>query len=259
MRGYAARIPICEEAEAGASGDPPALLASARAAGVASEAAALAFRLLSGEGALEGLERRGRVEVQQGDAAVPSAIAVTGVGGLVLKTEAARFDGRAPFAVLVRARLPQDARGVLLARMEPQRDYLGWDILLDGRRPQVYLISRWPVDAIKVIARGALPAEQWFALEVTYDGSGAAEGLQLWLDGRRLAVDVERGRLSGSAASAAPLRVGSHDGGEWLADYAIAEVRIWEGESARLRPLHLALRARDGAGDAAATRKLARA
>ena len=91
------------------------------------------------------------------------------------------------------------------------------------------------------MAKDRLPANAWFSLEVTYDGSGTAEGMQVWLDGRRLATDTEQGRLSGIAASAAPLRIGSRDGGEWLGDFAVAEVVIREGEAARARPIELAL------------------
>jgi hypothetical protein len=230
-----------EAAEATAAADPSALEGRARGTARAAEAPAPAFQLLPDAGLVESLERRGRVEVVGSAGTDPAAIAVGGDGGLVLKTEAGRFDGRSPFAILVRAKLPEGARGALLARMQPERDFLGWDILLDNRRPSVHLIAKWPRDAIKIIAKEALPAQRWFALEVTYDGSGTAEGMQLWLDGRRLGTDTEQGRLSGIAASAAPLRLGSRDGGEWLRDYAVAEVKIWEGDAARARRLRLAV------------------
>ncbi|MBI4600805.1 MAG: DUF1553 domain-containing protein [Planctomycetes bacterium] len=261
----ALRTERIEAAEAAASADPAALQEKARAAVQAAEAAGPTFHLLPDllldPGALPGLERRGRVDVVEAAGADPAAIVVAGDGGLVLETEAGRFDGRGRFAILVRAKVPEEARGALLARMEPMRDFLGWDILLEDRRPAVHLVAKWPADAIKVIAKEPLPPGRWFALEITYDGSGTAAGMQIWLDGRRLGTDAERGRLSGVAASAAPLRLGSRDGGEWLRNYAVAEVKIWEGEPARARSLQLALRSalgEAGAG-AASMRDLARA
>ena len=234
----AARI---EEAEAALSADPAALEERARAAARAAGSSAPALRLVPGDGGGVDLEHRGKVEVAAAGGGEPAAFAVRGRGGLVLRTDAGRFDGRSPFSVLVRAKVPEDARGALLARMEPARDHLGWDLLLDNRRLQVHLVAKWPDDAIKVVAKDRLPANAWFSLEVTYDGSGTAEGMQVWLDGRRLATDTEQGRLSGIAASAAPLRIGSRDGGEWLGDFAVAEVVIREGEAARARPIELAL------------------
>ena len=249
-----------EKAEADLAADPAALEERARAAVRDAASAAPAFHLTPDASAIAGLERKGKVDVVTAAGAEPAALAVQGTGGLVLSTDAGRFDGRAPFAVLVRAKLPEDARGALLARMEPGRDFLGWDLLLDHRRPSVHLIAKWPTDAIKVIAKEQLPAGKWFELEVAYDGSGTDEGMKVSLDGRRLATDTEQGRLSGIAASAAPLRLGSRDGGEWLGDYAIAEVKIWEGEAARARQLELALRGALGAsgGGGKASRDLAR-
>src|SRR6266540_416362 len=159
-----------EAAETTASADPAALAARARALAGAGESAPPAFHLLPDDGLLQSLERKGEVRVAPAEAGGPAAIAVSGPGGLVLGTEAGRVDGRSPFSVLVRAKLPPEARGALLARMEPRRDFRGWDILLADRRPQVHLVSRWPANAIKIIAKEALPAGRWFALEVTYDG-----------------------------------------------------------------------------------------
>jgi hypothetical protein len=230
-----------ESAEAAASADPPALLARAREAARPLESAPPAFQLRADPALLSGLETHGRVTAASAEGAAPASIAVGGEGGLVLKTEAGRFDGRSPHSVELRAKLPPRAKGALLARMEPGRDYLGWDLLVDDLRPQAHLVARWPSDAIKIVGKEPLPAGRWFLFELTYDGSGTAQGMRMWLDGRPLAVDIEKERLSGPAASAAPLRVGSRDGGQWLGDYAISELTIREGEAARLRALQLAL------------------
>ena len=236
----AARI---EEAESALSADPARLEERARDAVRAAGSVAPALRLVPPDGAITGMEIHGNVDVAAAAGDEPPAFAVRGRGGLVLATDAGRFDGRSPFSILVRAKLPEGARGALLARMEPARGHLGWDLLLDDRRLQVHLVAKWPEDAIKIVSKERLPAKQWFALEIAYDGSGTADGMRVWLDGRRIATDTEQGRLSGSAASAAPLRIGSRDGGEWLGDYAVAEVVIREGETARLRTLELALSA----------------
>ena len=90
----------------------------------------------------------GRVRAAPAEAAAPAAYAVSGPGGLVLSTEAGRFDGRVSFSVLVRAKLPAEASGALLARMEPGKDFhytLKAEMVRDGQA--VAVNKRVPVRA----------------------------------------------------------------------------------------------------------------
>ncbi len=45
-------------------------------------------------------------------------------------------------------------------------------------------------------AREPLPAKEWHHVTVTYDGSSSARGLQLWLDGKPLASELVRDKLT---------------------------------------------------------------
>ena len=49
----------------------------------------------------------------------------------------------------------------------------------------------------------------WYQVTLTYDGSGKASGVRLYVDGQRYDVDVQQDTLIGSFATAAPLRLGS--------------------------------------------------
>src|SRR5262245_36260567 len=99
-----------EAAESSASADPAALAKRARELVEATATREPAFALRAELESLSGHERRGQVEIEPAAGpGAPAAIAVRGDGGLVLRTEAGRFDGRSPFAVLVRARLAEDA------------------------------------------------------------------------------------------------------------------------------------------------------
>ena len=63
--------------------------------------------------------------------------------------------------------------------------------------------------ALQVRTRERLTLGEWYHVTMTYDGSGKAAGLKLYLNGRELATDVVRDALAGSTRSAAALRVGS--------------------------------------------------
>jgi len=66
-----------------------------------------------------------------------------------------------------------------------------------------------PEHAIRIRTRARLRHNDWYHVALTYDGSGKASGLRLFLDGEPVAVDVERDALQGSIRPNAPLQVGS--------------------------------------------------
>jgi mono/diheme cytochrome c family protein len=62
---------------------------------------------------------------------------------------------------------------------------------------------------IQIRSQERLRLGDWYHIVMTYDGSGKAAGLNLYVNGRLAAVDVVRDALSGPTLTHAPLRVGS--------------------------------------------------
>jgi hypothetical protein len=83
------------------------------------------------------------------------------------------------------------------------------DIQRWAARLTITLASDSPAGVITVRTRDRLRFGESYHVTMTYDGSGKAAGLQLYLDGKRAAVDVVRDALNGPVANDAPLRVGS--------------------------------------------------
>src|SRR5262249_44000290 len=98
--------------------------------------------------------------------------------------------------------------GAGLSVVDDARRFRGFDLLLVKGKVEVHLVHEWPNDAVKVISRVAVPPDAWSHVFVSYDGSGKAQGLKLFLDGRPLPVDVQANRLSGTTVNDQPLRVG---------------------------------------------------
>ncbi len=76
-------------------------------------------------------------------------------------------------------------------------------------RLSVRIAGDSPDQAIEVRTRERLRLGDWYHVALTYDGSGKAAGLALYLNGVRLETDIARDALDGSCATDAPLRVGS--------------------------------------------------
>ena len=84
-----------------------------------------------------------------------------------------------------------------------------FDIQRWAARLTIRLASDSGDDAIQVRTRERLRLGDWYHVAMTYDGSGKAAGLAIYLNGTRADVDVVRDSLTGSIRSDAALRVGS--------------------------------------------------
>ncbi len=134
---------------------------------------------------------------------------------------AGRFDRAEPFSLAVWMR----ARGNLPIGVFQKLDELdgagrrrGFEWRLDDM--ELFDIQRWaarltitltseaPANAIQVRTRERLRQGEWNHVVMSYDGSGKAEGLAIYANGKRLAVEILRNALAGPIATDAPLTLG---------------------------------------------------
>ena len=94
------------------------------------------------------------------------------------------------------------AAAPIVARMDDQNDYRGWDLWVEDGRVGTHIIHKWPDDALKVVANEAAQGRtSGTHVLVTYDGSGKAGGVKVYVDGEPQA-DRRRGRQARRARSA---------------------------------------------------------
>ncbi|MCA9177548.1 MAG: DUF1553 domain-containing protein [Planctomycetales bacterium] len=98
--------------------------------------------------------------------------------------------------------------GAPLAKMDEANAHRGWDLLLSGGRVSLHLINKWPENAIKVTTKKAIPADQWTHLFATYDGSGKAAGVKIFINGAVEPWEVNEDRLTETTQSQVPLKIG---------------------------------------------------
>src|SRR6266567_315532 len=68
----------------------------------------------------------------------------------------------------------------------------GYELLLENGCVAVGLHHLWPANSLKVRARTVLPTNEWVHVAFTYDGSSRASGLQLFVNGAPVEVEVVR-------------------------------------------------------------------
>lgn len=120
-----------------------------------------------------------------------------------------------------------DTGGALVARMDDQQAYRGWDLWLENGRPGTHIIHAWEDDALKVVANQPLAAGQWNHVLLSYDGSGKAAGVKLVVNGQVQGVRVQRDQLQGSIRTDVPLKVGQRSTQSRLTDVAIQDLRLY--------------------------------
>lgn len=71
----------------------------------------------------------------------------------------------------------------------------GYELLIEEGKLSAALIHFWPGDAIRVRSVAPLAVDRWSHVTVTWDGSGKAAGLQLFVDGQPIETEVVRDKL----------------------------------------------------------------
>ena len=155
---------------------------------------------------------------------------------------------------------PSNSLVCLLAKIEPDGDRTGVEVLWAKGQIQVNLVDRWVASALEVQTRDPVRRDartdaddpvrrgDWTHLVVTYDASRRAAGLRVYADGREAPLQAVRDTLQGPAINPRPLRIGRRDSGLGyygqmdqfrLIGRALppAEVRAWYWGERLARPL----------------------
>jgi hypothetical protein len=128
---------------------------------------------------------------------------------------------------------PRGEGGAILSKIDDAAGFRGVDLMLT--RPEgflaknlvaVHLIHRWPDNAIKVQSHAALLADTWSHVFVTYDGSGKAAGVAIYVNGKKAAAGAVADKLTDTIATEQPLRLGARST-DLALNGDIADARIY--------------------------------
>ncbi|MCA9226385.1 MAG: DUF1549 domain-containing protein, partial [Planctomycetales bacterium] len=107
---------------------------------------------------------------------------------------------------------PAASAGAAISKMDQSRN-TGYELRVDKLRAEA--IFARSTDNLAVIVRtpaGALKADQWHHVFVTYDGSGRASGVAVYIDGQRQPLEVVMDQLgSYDFSTGKPLLLGRRD------------------------------------------------
>ncbi|EEF57985.1 protein of unknown function DUF1549 [Pedosphaera parvula Ellin514] len=138
------------------------------------------------------------------------------------------FDKDQSFSYGAWVYLAKGRDGAVIARMDDQHDYRGWDLWLEGGKPGTHIVSKWPEDALKVVANKAIDAKRWTHVCITYDGSAKASGVKIYMDGElQESVGVQADKLQNTLRTKVPFKIGQRNTSSPLDTAGIQDVRIY--------------------------------
>ena len=74
--------------------------------------------------------------------------------------------------------------------------FRGLSLTIDDGHPQFSMVHFWPGNAVRVRAKNPIPTEKWTHVAVTHDGSGRANGIELFINGKAAETKVVRDKLT---------------------------------------------------------------
>lgn len=120
--------------------------------------------------------------------------------------------------------------GAPFGKMDDPNGARGWDVEFHALRPSIHLIHKWPNDAIHIQADEDFKANTLTHLTVTYDGSGKAAGLKLYVNGGLAKSTVKMDGLIGEITNSIPFSIGRRGPSSTKFKGLIDDVRIYQRE-----------------------------
>ena len=108
---------------------------------------------------------------------------------------------------------PTGSLNCVLSKIEPTDEWRGFELIWQKGQLQINLVHRWVASTIEVITKEPMKRVDWHQVIVSYDGSGKAAGVHVYVDGVDAPLNVARDSLTGPISNGQPLRIGRRDNG----------------------------------------------
>ena len=148
------------------------------------------------------------------------------------------FNRSQPFTISTWIKIPESLTdGVIFHKGQGAilYNFRGYHLALINNRLEAMMAHTWPYNNILKISVPEIPKDQWVHLAMTYDGSSEAKGLRVYMDGREVAMEVEKDNLYKDILfphlrEEPGLRFGARWRGIGIRGAAVDEVRVYERE-----------------------------
>jgi hypothetical protein len=124
-----------------------------------------------------------------------------------------QLDWNEPFSFAAWMNVPKGGGGFLVAKMNNDQDYQGYDLGTDGLKPGLHLVHKWSSNALKVYTKQDMSPDVWHHVVITSDGSGKAAGIRIYVDGELQESQFHADSLTATIKNPTPFRLASRSDG----------------------------------------------
>lgn len=146
----------------------------------------------------------------------------------VVAGDLANFERTAPFSVATWIKGEAQDDGVIASRSDAADDDRGWSVGVSKGKVGFHLVSSKD-NAIRVQAPLELDKDTWYHVAATYDGSGKAEGVTLFVDGAAAKASAAQDNLSKTTKTYQVMRVGRRSDGAIFKGH-LDDLRVYDSK-----------------------------
>ena len=118
-------------------------------------------------------------------------------------------------------------QGVIAARADTSDEGRGWTVKLGKDSVGFDLVSNGPDNAIKVHGDVKFSKDEWYLVAATYDGSGKAAGVKLFVDGAPVEPKVDQDNLTRTTKTYQVMTIGRQSGGPTFKSGQLDDLRLY--------------------------------
>ena len=139
------------------------------------------------------------------------------------------YDNRSQLTFAAWVHIDSKFTGAVFSKMDKAMKFRGYDFWIEQGRPGVHLINTWPSNAVKVLTDQPIEMGQWQHIAITYDGSGKAGNIKIYVNGelRSHGVQHKAGHLKSTMKNKMPFRIGGRTGESFFKG-KLDDVRIYD-------------------------------
>jgi hypothetical protein len=139
------------------------------------------------------------------------------------------FDRTQPFAVSAWVSLNgRNVNGALVSRMDEAAKHRGWDVWIQADKVAMHVINQYPENAVKVVAKNAIPPNKWTHVTVVYDGTGKSGGIKIYYNGELQPTTVENDTLTATTRTSVPFKIGQRNNSSRIAPaVSLEDLRLY--------------------------------
>lgn len=149
-------------------------------------------------------------------------------GNTLAAPQVGDFEKDQSFSYAAWVKITDNAGGAIFGRMDEGDGFRGWDMWLEGGKVGTHIIHKYPDDALKVVSREPLPANQWSHVCITYNGKMKPDSVRVYVNGVLKETDTQTDTLKSTIRTTVPFKVGQRNASAGVDGTAIQDIRLYD-------------------------------